>query len=80
MSDYCKSCSYSVTKKNGDNACPFNYLYWNFMIENKDKLKDNRRMAMPYRTLEKFDDEKIDAIREDTRRFFKNMADKEAIV
>jgi deoxyribodipyrimidine photolyase-related protein len=30
MSDYCKNCSYSVTKKNGLNACPFNYLYWNF--------------------------------------------------
>ena len=30
MSNYCKNCCYSVTKKTGDKACPFNYLYWNF--------------------------------------------------
>lgn len=27
LSNYCKSCHYDVNKKNGPDACPFNYLY-----------------------------------------------------
>ena len=37
--------------KLGPSACPFNYLYWNFLIENATALASNPRMAMPYRTL-----------------------------
>jgi len=43
MSDYCKGCSYSPTVKNGPKACPFNYLYWDFLIRNEDKLRGNHR-------------------------------------
>lgn len=73
MSDYCKNCDYSVTKKNGENACPFNYLYWDFLDRNKDKLKGNQRLNMPYNTLGRFDEEKVETIREDAKRFFKDM-------
>ena len=38
--------------KLGESACPFNYLYWNFLITNKTLLKSNPRMAIPYHTLE----------------------------
>jgi deoxyribodipyrimidine photolyase-related protein len=58
MSDYCKNCSYKVTKKNGPDACPFNYLYWDFIRRNKDKLEDNHRMGMMYKTWGRMDDEK----------------------
>ena len=34
----CKNCSYKVTKKNGPEACPFNYLYWDFLDRNQNKL------------------------------------------
>ena len=71
MSDYCKNCSYSVTKKNGDKACPFNYLYWDFMLRNEGTLKGNPRLNMSYRTLERMGDEKIQAIKDDAQRFFK---------
>jgi len=73
MSDYCGYCRYSVSQKNGSKACPFNYLYWNFLIENEDKLKGNQRLSMPYRNLAKMSDEKKVAIREDSRRFFKEI-------
>lgn len=53
MSDYCGACSYDVKAKAGATACPFNYLYWHFLIENEDRLGRNPRMAMPYRTLAK---------------------------
>lgn len=73
MSDYCKGCSYKVTKKNGGEACPFNYLYWNFLDDNREKLENNPRIAMMYRTLDKMDDEKRTAIKDDSKRFFKEI-------
>jgi deoxyribodipyrimidine photolyase-related protein len=51
MSDFCSGCTYDVKQKSGPNACPFNYLYWAFLIRQKDRLSGNPRMAMPYRTL-----------------------------
>jgi deoxyribodipyrimidine photolyase-related protein len=51
MSDYCSGCRYRPNKKLGDDACPFNYLYWNFLISNKDRLKGNPRMGLAYRNL-----------------------------
>lgn len=71
MSDYCKKCAFDPSIKNGEKACPFNYLYWNFMIENQDKLKGNRRMAMMYATLGKMDDNKRSQIAADADAFFK---------
>ncbi len=73
MSNYCQKCSYTVTKKNGPKACPFNYLYWDFMIRNEDKLRNNPRLGFSYRTLNNMDDEKIAAIKDDAQRFFKAL-------
>ena len=58
MSDYCSGCRYKPDVKLGPKACPFNYLYWDFLIRNEAKLKSNPRMAMPYRTLAKMDAER----------------------
>jgi len=79
MSDYCKGCSYKVSKKNGPEACPFNYLYWDFLDRNRDKLGNNPRVGMMYRTLARFDDDKRTAIRDDARRFFKALDDGEKV-
>lgn len=73
MSDYCAGCSYSVTKKNGPKACPFNYLYWDFLARHRETLKDNHRLRMIYSTYDKMDDEKKQAIRDDTTRFLKAL-------
>ena len=51
MSDYCRTCRYDVKRRIGEDACPFNALYWDFMIRNEKKLGGNMRMGMPYRTL-----------------------------
>ena len=51
MSNYCGRCRYDVRKRHGEDACPFNALYWDFMIRNEKKLAGNLRMAMPYRGL-----------------------------
>lgn len=70
MGNHCKDCAYSVTKKNGEGACPFNYLYWNFLIENEDKLKGNHRLGMIYKTLDRMGTDKRQAVKKDAERFF----------
>ncbi len=54
MSNFCGDCFYDVKQKTGPKACPFNYLYWAFLIRNEDILKGNVRMAMPYRNVAKW--------------------------
>ena len=55
MSDYCAGCQYSPKTKEGDKACPITLLYWNFLVENRQKLQNNPRMKMPYRNLDRMD-------------------------
>jgi deoxyribodipyrimidine photolyase-related protein len=66
MSDYCRGCRYDVKARSGDGACPFNRLYWGFLERNRDRLRDNIRLAMPYRTLENFGPERRRALLEDS--------------
>ena len=71
MSNYCASCRYKVAKKNGPDACPFNYLYWDFLARNREKLAQNPRIGMMYRTYDRMGEDKKQAISEDSRRFLK---------
>ena len=73
MSDYCKHCQYDVKQKNGESACPFNYLYWDFLHLNQNRLANNHRLAMPYRNLSKMSDEKIEQIKTDAKRFIDDL-------
>jgi deoxyribodipyrimidine photolyase-related protein len=73
MSNYCNNCSYKVTKKEGANACPFNYLYWYFLDRNREKLKSNQRIGMMYKTFDRMSDDKKGAIRDDSARFFRDI-------
>ncbi|MEM7258484.1 MAG: cryptochrome/photolyase family protein, partial [Pseudomonadota bacterium] len=69
MSDYCKQCRYKISKKAGEDACPFNYLYWHFLDSNKDKLQNNHRLAQVYRTWERMSDERKAEVAEDSKKF-----------
>lgn len=73
MSDYCKSCTYSPTVKKGAKACPFNILYWNFLIENEEVLSRNMRLAMPYRTLARMDPKRRAQIVKDADSFLGDL-------
>ena len=80
MSNYCKNCRYKVALKTGEDACPFNYLYWDFLIRNQDKLANNARLGMMYRSLEKMDAGRIEEIKQDAGRFFAELDQSATIV
>lgn len=69
MSNYCKNCSYSVRTHNGSNACPFNYLYWNFLAKNRQKLAKNNRLSMMYKLYDRMSLDRKAAIESDSIKF-----------
>jgi deoxyribodipyrimidine photolyase-related protein len=52
MSDYCAGCRYDKSKRHGDNACPFNSLYWDFYDRHREKFSRNPRVSIMYKTLD----------------------------
>ncbi len=69
MSDYCSSCQFDVKQKSGEKACPFNYLYWNFLSENETTLRQNHRMGLIMGSLGKMTEERLEEVRADSMRF-----------
>ena len=67
MSNYCAACDYDPAVKSGPKACPFNPLYWDFLLRNRARLQRNPRMAMPYRTLDAMSEERRREIAADAR-------------
>lgn len=74
MSDFCGGCAYDVKKKSGPRACPFNYLYWAFLIRNASRLRGNPRLAMPYRTIDRWDDVRQQGIVMEAEAFLDGLA------
>lgn len=76
MSNYCKHCVFKVTEKTGASACPFNYLYWDFLDRNKDTLAKNPRMRLIYQTFNRMDAVKKEAIKTSAQAFLKKLFQK----
>ena len=73
MSDYCGDCAYSVKDKVGANACPFNLLYWHFLIRHRDRFKSNPRMGQMYYTWDKMEDTHRDRVLLEADRFLNRL-------
>lgn len=79
MSNYCKSCHYSVKEKTGQTACPFNYLYWHFLHRNQALLRSNHRMGMIYNTMGKMAPDKLADMLADGDTFLLKLAGNEDV-
>jgi deoxyribodipyrimidine photolyase-related protein len=73
MSDFCKSCVYDVKSRSGPTACPFNYLYWAFLIRNARALQGNTRLAMPYSALARWSDSEKAIVSAEAARFLDRL-------
>ncbi|MGF1493281.1 MAG: cryptochrome/photolyase family protein [Microcoleaceae cyanobacterium] len=62
MSDYCKSCSYKHKERTGDQACPFNVFYWDFLARHREQLYDLGRMGLVLSHLKKMSDSELEEI------------------
>jgi len=75
MSDYCGGCRFDVKARVGPNACPFNYLYWDFLARRRERFARNPRMTQMYATYDRFDDAMRDAIRAEAEGLRRRLAD-----
>jgi deoxyribodipyrimidine photolyase-related protein len=62
MSDYCKSCKYQRKEKHGAQSCPFDTLYWDFLITHRKAFKNNPRMAMMLKNIDRKSESEITKI------------------
>lgn len=51
MSNYCKECRFNSQTSTDEDSCPFNSLYWDFLIRNEKSFSNNPRMGMMMRNL-----------------------------
>jgi deoxyribodipyrimidine photolyase-related protein len=63
MSDYCAGCRFDPTQRTGPDACPFNALYWDFLLRHRRRFARNRRMAMIVKGAERLDPDERRRIR-----------------
>ena len=55
MSDYCQKCVYNPKARTGNDACPFNYFYWDFLNRHREKLQKTGRMGLILANLKHID-------------------------
>ncbi|MFQ3566603.1 MAG: cryptochrome/photolyase family protein [Aggregatilineales bacterium] len=74
MSDYCASCRYDPKARTGERACPFNFLYWNFLIDHEAKLRRNPRLGQNVLGLRHLDDDQRKAVQTQAASFLDALA------
>jgi deoxyribodipyrimidine photolyase-related protein len=60
----CRGCAFDPKRNEGEGACPFNHLYWDFLERQVSRFARNPRMAVPMAALRKLSP----AVRDDHRR------------
>jgi deoxyribodipyrimidine photolyase-related protein len=54
--------AYNVRESTTYDACPFNSLYWHFLMRHGDFLRGNQRMSMMYKNLDRIPESKQQAL------------------
>lgn len=73
MSNYCKNCHYVRAQKTGEKSCPFNSLYWNFYMQQEEKLRKNPRIGMAYNLLDKMQEAEKSSIKRTAENYLTNL-------
>jgi deoxyribodipyrimidine photolyase-related protein len=68
MSNYCASCRYNPAEAEGEDACPFTTLYWDFLMRHESMLRKNVRMHLQLRNLKRLGQKRRLAIRRQAER------------
>jgi deoxyribodipyrimidine photolyase-related protein len=63
MSNYCADCRYDVAQRVGDDACPMNTLYWDFLDRHRARFAQHPRMRMMLKHVDAMPEPELVAIR-----------------
>jgi len=64
MGPHCKDCRYDPGQRDGDSACPFTTLYWDFLMRHEASLAKNPRMALQVKNVARLTDAQKRAVSE----------------
>ncbi len=73
MSNFCSECQYNPNDSETENACPFNYLYWDFMHRNQKVLRNNPRLMYTYKIWSQTNETKRNKILNNAQKFLKKL-------
>jgi deoxyribodipyrimidine photolyase-related protein len=62
MGGPCKGCRYDPALREGERACPYTTLYWDFLMRHEPLLASNARMALQVRNLARMTDSQKQAV------------------
>jgi deoxyribodipyrimidine photolyase-related protein len=73
MSNYCQPCRYDRRQRSGADACPFNYLYWSFLLKHEATLRANPRMGRNVLGLRHLEEDERKAVRQQALSFLEEL-------
>jgi deoxyribodipyrimidine photolyase-related protein len=73
MSNYCGDCRYRVKQRTGQDACPFNSLFWSFIARHRDLVAQNPRMSALLGTWRRWSKEQQEEIVEQAESFLDGL-------
>ncbi|MDX1617101.1 MAG: cryptochrome/photolyase family protein, partial [Candidatus Promineifilaceae bacterium] len=73
MGDFCGGCRYDHKQRHGEDACPYNYLYWNFILAHEERLRSNPRTSLNVVNLRHLDEEEREAVQADASTFLDTL-------
>jgi deoxyribodipyrimidine photolyase-related protein len=62
MGGPCKGCRYDPALREGEHACPYTTLYWDFLMRHETLLAKNARMALQVKNLARMTDTQKQAV------------------
>ena len=75
MGDHCAGCHYDPRQRHGEQACPFNYLYWNFILQHEERLAANPRTSRNVWGLRHLDDHERAQVKHQANLFLDSLYD-----
>lgn len=75
MGDHCQGCRFDPRQRTGPQACPFNFLYWNFVMAHEETLRANPRASQSTLGLKRFSPAQREAVKEQAQRFLDAMTE-----
>ena len=62
MGGPCKGCRYDPALRDGEKACPYTTLYWDFLMRHQPLLAKNARMALQVKNVERMTESQREAV------------------
>lgn len=73
MSDYCGGCRFDPKQRTGEDACPYNFLYWNFLLTHEEALRSNPRSGPAVLGLRHLDGDARRAVQQQAAEFLAGL-------